>query len=136
MPKISSYKQGTPSWVDLATTDEAGALAFYSSLFGWTDDPAPMDGGAVYHMQKLGDEHVGAIFTQGPEEAGQGIPPHWNTYLSVEDVDATADRVASAGGTVLVPALDVMEAGRMTVIQDPTGGASPCGRPTRTPAPV
>ena len=50
-----------------------------------------------------------------------GVPPHWNTYVTVADVDATAAQVPGAGGTVMMPPFDVMDAGRMSVIADPTG---------------
>jgi predicted enzyme related to lactoylglutathione lyase len=42
-------------------------------------------------------------------------------YVTVADVDETAGQVAGAGGTVIAPPFDVMEAGRMAVIADPTG---------------
>lgn len=51
MPEITSYVQGTPSWVDLATTDEKGALAFYSALFKWEDDPEEMGPDSLSGMQ-------------------------------------------------------------------------------------
>ena len=122
--KVSGIKQGIPSWVELATSDENGALAFYSSLFGWSNDaqPLPEAGGGAYHMQQIGGDNVAAINRQPPEEAQAGIPPHWSVYLAVDDVDAVAGKVAGAGGQVMVPPLDVMDAGRMAIISDPTGG--------------
>src|SRR5262249_60340994 len=50
-----------------------------------------------------------------------GSPPHWNSYVSGDDVDAMTAKVEGAGGTVMAPPFDVMEAGRMSVVQDPTG---------------
>jgi predicted enzyme related to lactoylglutathione lyase len=50
--KVEAIKQGAPSWVELSTSDEAGALAFYSGLFGWADhaEPIPAEaGGGAYH---------------------------------------------------------------------------------------
>jgi len=88
--KITKYRQGTPNWVDLSTSDAAGALAFYSALFGWEDEPNEMGEGAYYHMQKLGDDYAAAIAQQRPDEAEMGVPSHWVTYLTVDDVDATA----------------------------------------------
>ena len=44
------------------------------------------------------------------------------SYVAVESADRSAARASELGGTVLAPAFDVMEAGRMAVIQDPTGG--------------
>ena len=49
------------------------------------------------------------------------MPPHWNSYISVDDIEATTAKVAGAGGTVIAPPFDVIDAGRMAVIQDPTG---------------
>ena len=36
MPTRDSYAQGTPNWVDLQTTDQAAAKAFYAGVFGWS----------------------------------------------------------------------------------------------------
>ena len=69
-------------------------------------------------MAKLNGHDVGAIAPLG-EQAAAGVPPHWNSYVSVADVDATAALVAAAGGTVIMPPFDVMDAGRMAVMQDP-----------------
>ena len=49
------------------------------------------------------------------------MPPHWAIYVAVESADATASSVPALGGKVIVPPFDVMEFGRMAVLQDPTG---------------
>ena len=61
MPTRDSFVQGTPNWVDLQTTDQAAAKAFYAGVFGWSYDDQPMDGDAVYSIAKIGDESVAAI---------------------------------------------------------------------------
>lgn len=124
MPKIESYKQGTPSWTDLATTDQDAAKRFYSDLFGWTYEDNAMDdmGGMVYSMAVSDGSYAAAMFTQMEDERQMGIPPHWNVYMTVEEVDAIATRVAENGGTLITPEpFDVYDAGRMVVAQDPTG---------------
>lgn len=124
MPKIESYKQGTPSWTDLATTDQDAAKSFYSDLFGWTYEDNAMDdmGGMVYSMAVSDGSYAAAMFTQMDDEKQMGIPPHWNVYMTVENVDAIATRVAENGGTLITPEpFDVYDAGRMIVAQDPTG---------------
>src|SRR5579871_6041478 len=75
MPTRDSYPQGTPNWVDLQTTDQAAAKAFYAGVFGWSYDDQPMDGGAVYSIARIGDESVAAIAPQSPELAAAGAPP-------------------------------------------------------------
>ena len=36
MPTIDAHDPGTICWIDLASTDAAGATEFYCELFGWT----------------------------------------------------------------------------------------------------
>ena len=121
MPKVTKYAPGTPSWADLSTTDDTGAVSFYGSLFGWIDDPQEMGPGSYYHMQRMDGQSVAGVYKQGEEEIAQNIPPHWSVYFTVENADQTAQRAKDAGGTVLMEAFDVFEAGRMAVIQDPQG---------------
>lgn len=121
MSQRTSYTQGTPNWVDLQTTDPDAAKSFYGQLFGWRYDDMPMPQGPVYSMAVKDDGVVAAIVPQSPDMAAQGVPPTWNTYLAVDDVDAVAARVEPAGGKLLMAPFDVLEAGRMAVVMDPTG---------------
>jgi len=121
MPARDSYAQGTPNWVDLQTTDQAGAKTFYGGVFGWAFDDQPMDAGAVYSIAKIGDGQVAAIAPQSPELKAAGAPPMWNTYLAVDSVDDATAKVAAAGGTVAMEPFDVMDAGRMSFVMDPSG---------------
>ncbi len=121
MPKIESYKQGTPSWVDLSTSDQSAAKDFYASLFGWDYEDNDMGNGQFYSMAKVGESAAAAIATQQPEEAEQGVPPHWNVYITVDDVDKVGERVPALGGSVLMGPMDVFDAGRMIVVQDSVG---------------
>ena len=121
MPARDSYAQGTPNWVDLQTTDQAGAKTFYSGVFGWAFDDQPMDAGAVYSIAKIGDGQVAAIAPQSPELKAAGAPAMWNTYLAVDSVDDATAKVGPAGGTVAMEPFDVMDAGRMSFVLDPSG---------------
>lgn len=124
--KLTAVREGAPSWVELSTSDEASAVTFYTNLFGWVDHAEPMpaeSGGGVYHMPQIEGDNICGISTQQPEEAAQGVPPHWNIYMAVDDLDATLAKVEPAGGRVLMPAMDVMDIGRMSYIMDPTGAA-------------
>jgi predicted enzyme related to lactoylglutathione lyase len=109
--------------VDLQTTDQAAAKAFYSGVFGWSYDDQPMDGGAVYSIAKIGDAQVAAIAPQSPELKAAGAPSMWNTYLAVDSVDEATAKVGPAGGTVAMEPFDVMDAGRMSFVLDPSGAA-------------
>ena len=123
MPERTSYAQGTPNWVDLQTTDQDAAKAFYAGLFGWTYDDQPMPQGAVYSMAMLDGHPVAAIAPQSPELAAAGAPPMWNTYLAVDSVDDAVTRVEAAGGKVAMTPFDVVDAGRMAFVLDPADAA-------------
>jgi uncharacterized protein len=121
MGERTQYTPGTFSWTDLTTTDQDAAKKFYGELFGWqaTDYPVPDDG--VYSMMSLGGKDVAAISSQPQQQRDAGVPPAWNSYISVESADATLEKAKSLGATIHAPAFDVMEAGRMGVVQDPQG---------------
>jgi predicted enzyme related to lactoylglutathione lyase len=123
MPTKTSYVQGTPCWVDLQTTDQAAARDFYGALFGWTFDERPMpdDSGTTYSMGQIRGLNAAAIAPQNPDQAAAGIPPTWNTYIAVDDVDATTALVADAGGQVAMEPFDIGDSGRMSFVADPSG---------------
>jgi predicted enzyme related to lactoylglutathione lyase len=58
---------------------------------------------------------------QDPQQGAAGIPPMWSTYVTVADVDATAEKAKGLGATVFAGPMDVMDAGRMAVLADPAG---------------
>ncbi len=122
MGERTTYAPGTISWTDLATTDPEGAKAFYGALFGWEAIDEPADAGA-HTMCRLRGHRVAGIHAQSEEQRLRGVPPHWLSYVSVDDLDASAGRVDSLGGALLVPPLDVTDQGRMALAQDPTGAA-------------
>jgi predicted enzyme related to lactoylglutathione lyase len=121
MPQVTSYAPGTPSWIDLSTTDAEGALAFYGTLFGWENDPQSMGPDAFYYMQRLRGLAVCGLYQQMEDQTSQGVPSHWTTYITVESADHAASRAEQAGGSILVAPCDVFEAGRMAMLQDPEG---------------
>jgi hypothetical protein len=105
----------------LNTTDQDAAKTFYGGLFGWTYDDSPAGEGVVYSMAKVDGKYVGAISPQLQQQREAGVPPAWNSYVTVENADATAAKARELGATVHAEPFDVMEAGRMAVIQDPQG---------------
>ncbi len=105
------------AWVDLSSADPAASRDFYSKLFGWNLEvnPDPLYGG--YALAKLAGEDVGGIGpTQSPEQ-----PTAWALYVGTDDVAALDAKVQGAGGTVIAPAFDVGDLGKMAVYQDPSG---------------
>ena len=121
MGKRERYEPGTFCWVDLATTDPAGAKAFYGELFGWEAEDIPAGEAGIYTMLRLDGDEVCALYKMEAERREMGVLPHWLSYVSVEDADVTAAKARELGGTVLGDPFDVLGVGRMAIIQDPTG---------------
>jgi predicted enzyme related to lactoylglutathione lyase len=121
MGERTSHAPGTFSWVDLQTTDQEAAKAFYGALFGWEADDRPVGDGVVYSMMLREGREVAAISPQQQVQRDAGVPPAWNNYVTVADVDATAARTSELGCVVVAPPVDVLTAGRRAVLQDPAG---------------
>lgn len=120
MPQVTSYEPGTPSWVDLGTTDTDGAREFYRRLLGWDYEiGAPETMG--YTMCRLRGLSVAGIWELMPEMTAQGIPPNWTTYFSTNDLDGSLKRIADSGGTRLNGPMEIGDQGQMAVASDPTG---------------
>jgi uncharacterized protein len=51
------------------------------------------------------------------------MPPAWFSYVTVDDVDATAKQAEQLGGKITLEPRDIPEVGRFAVIQDPQGAA-------------
>jgi hypothetical protein len=121
MGQRTKYTPGTFCWTDLTTTDQDAAKAFYGELFGWQPTDYPVSEGVVYSMMSLGGKDVAAISPQPEQQRDAGVPPTWNSYITVESADAALEQAKALGATVHAPAFDVMDAGRMGVVQDPQG---------------
>ncbi|MGE5617558.1 MAG: VOC family protein, partial [Candidatus Woesearchaeota archaeon] len=121
MGRRTTYSPGTFSWIDLTTDDQDAAKRFYGAAFGWVADDQPVGAGVVYSMMKLDGETVAAISPQPPQQRDAGALPIWNSYITVESADETLSRAAELGGQVHADAFDVLDVGRMGVVQDPQG---------------
>jgi uncharacterized protein len=121
MPTMTSHQPGAFCWIELMTSDAAGARAFYTQLFDWGVNEIPMgEMGSYYIFQKDGAD-AAAMFQAGPDMAG--VPPFWMSYISVEDADASTAKAKELGATIHKEPFDVFDIGRMSVIQDPQGAA-------------
>ena len=121
MPEVTSHAPGSFCWIELNTSDSAAAKKFYQGLFDWQAEDMPAGPDMVYTMLKIKGLEVGAMCNLQPEQKAHGVPPHWMTYVAVESADDAAKKAASLGATVMAGAFDVMDVGRMAIIQDPQG---------------
>ena len=133
MANIDKHPAGSFCWIELHTSDQNAAKSFYGALFGWEAHDNPMGPNDFYTMFKLQGRHAAAGCTLRPDERSQGVPPHWMLYIAVANTDATAAKAQQLGGKVLAPPFDVMDAGRMAVVQDPTGATFCVWQPKNDP---
>jgi predicted enzyme related to lactoylglutathione lyase len=108
-------------WYDLITDDAEVARRFYGGLFGWTFEETTGPTGNDYVLVRNDGVYIAGIVTRPDPPDGTEIS-RWLPYVSVADVDASADRADSAGGEVVVAPLDV-RLGRVAAIVDPEGAA-------------
>jgi predicted enzyme related to lactoylglutathione lyase len=113
MSEQDRFVPGVPNWVELTTPDLGSARSFYGALFGWTfSDVGPAPDGGPYLLAQQSGGAVGALV--------QGEPARWNTYVLVDSVEETAERVRAAGGRLLGQPSNV-EQGRVLAFTDPEG---------------
>jgi predicted enzyme related to lactoylglutathione lyase len=75
------------------------------------------------------DKTIGGMLKTPEDKAN--IPPHWMSYISVADLDATLDKVKKLGGTVIVPKTTAGDMGSFAIIQDPTGAHIAIWKPSQ-----
>ncbi|UCH26041.1 MAG: VOC family protein [Trueperaceae bacterium] len=120
MPEVQKC-EGMFTWADVNSPNQADAKAFYCELFSWNAIDVEAGGQNTYTMFQKDGKTVAGL---GPQpESMKGLPAMWTSYITVGDVDNITARVRELGGTVAVQPMDVMDAGRMALIQDPTGAA-------------
>jgi predicted enzyme related to lactoylglutathione lyase len=117
--KVSKYPQGCFSWADATVSNTSASADFYKSVLGWEVEARPVTEDINYYMFKVGGENVAGMGHIPP--GMEGVPSHWMCYINVDDVDAIVEKAQALGGKVTMPAMDVMEEGRMVLIEDPTG---------------
>jgi predicted enzyme related to lactoylglutathione lyase len=105
-------------WYELTTTDIQGARAFYAAVVGWQTRDAPM-AGLPYTVFTVGNSSVSGVMELPKRGREMGERPMWIGYISVNDVDATADRIEQLGGTVHLPPQGILSVSRFSVVSDP-----------------
>ena len=118
-------KHGDFIWYELLTSDADAAGEFYGNVIGWTSASSGQPG-MDYRFFSSGDgsdskDGVGGYMAITPEMAAGGARPAWIGYILVDDVDASAASISAAGGSVLMPPMDLEGVGRMAMVGDPQG---------------
>jgi uncharacterized protein len=107
---------GAFSWFELATTDVDEAKKFYSALLGWDFTSMGPEMGN-YDVINLNGVGIGGIFPKQDLASS----PMWKNVISVDDVDASAEKAQQLGASIVDPPADIPTVGRFCTIQDPQG---------------
>ena len=111
---------GSFIWYELMTTDPDAAQRFYADVVGWTIAPFGEAGAEMdYRILSAPDGPVGGMMKLPPGAEAGGMPPGWFGYIGVDDVDAAADKVRRAGGSVHMEPEDIPGVGRIAFVADP-----------------
>ncbi|MCC7230663.1 MAG: VOC family protein [Fimbriimonadaceae bacterium] len=108
-------------WHEIYVPDGTRAVEFYTSVLGWTTQVIDMGPGGTYTMLVNNGTPVCGVSPTGGKPELANVPPHWSTYIAVDDVDARLAKCTELGGKVIVPPMDIPTIGRMALIQDPQG---------------
>ena len=122
--KMAMPKHGQVCWTEIATTNLEASETFYAALFNWKlkkNEVSCPEGEPMQYVEFSPDGGCpsGGMYQMGKEYGD--APPHWMSYVSVDDVDAAAAKVWELGGKVCVPPTDIPNVGRFCVVNDPTG---------------
>jgi predicted enzyme related to lactoylglutathione lyase len=124
-------KPGTFVWVEIGTTNAAGAKDFYAKVFGWGTQDVPAGDFGTYTLLQRSGKDVGGLYELPQEMLDRGVPPHWLSYIGVNDVDESTEKARSLGAQIMQEPMDVMDVGRMSVITDPTGATFALWQPKK-----
>lgn len=117
-PTVRHPPAGSPCWIDLATTDESAARAFYTGLFGWAYYTKPDPATDTYTIATLHGVQVAGMY-----RAVAGQYPAWIPHLAVNNARGAAGWVRKLGGQVIMAPVDIPGRGTILHVRDPSGAA-------------
>ena len=121
-PPEAAPELGEASWLELMTTDAPAAMNFYREIFGWQPSEA-MDMGEMGTYQMFNRPHgmIGGMMNKPPEMAN--VPPNWQIYFLVPDINEAVDRIKANGGRILNGPMEVPGGDWVVNAMDPQGAA-------------
>ena len=112
---------GSFCWQQLNTTDIDAAEAFYTKLFEWESKREDMGLFGPFAVIKNAGQEIASRMQMPVDTTGAGSQSHWLSYVWVEDIDASFEKMQALGGKVLVPPTAIAKVGRFAVFADPGG---------------
>ena len=122
--RLEQMAVGNVGWHELLTDDQAAAFDYYSRHYGWQKDYAhDMGAMGIYQTFRIDQPRFsGGMMNRTGPGMPEGIPPHWQFYFTVDDIEAAQRRVVEAGGTIVMPPMDVPGGSRILQAIDDQDG--------------
>ncbi|MBT2439512.1 VOC family protein [Streptomyces sp. ISL-36] len=114
-------EDNTLCWAELHVADPRVALDFYGKLFGWRSQEMEAPGMTYRVLSTAEGDQQDASFGGIAELQDGGEEARWVPYFGVADADEIVARTQGNGGSVLMPAADVPDVGRIAWLADPFG---------------
>ena len=121
-------------WYDVMTTDTKAADAFYRRVVGWGVESAGA-GNPDYTLFTVDGQHAAGLMAIPEDVRKAGVRPAWTGYIKVDDVDATAARIAKEGGKLHRGPFDIPGVMRIAVVSDPQSAGFIVAKPMPRMAP-
>src|SRR5690349_13265161 len=106
------------SFFDLTATDPAAIQRFYESVFDWRFSSAGTEDGYLFV-----DTDGSGTPAGGLGQASEDQPAGLTFFVDVDDIDTHLTAATSAGGSVIMPTVDMEGFGSIAIIADPEGNA-------------
>ena len=111
--------RASPAGSTWRSTTSTPRSSFYGGLFGWTFETATPPGVPPYLIAQLDGEDAAGL--GGPPPQRERALNRWNTYIAVDDLEATLRVVEEVGGQVVDPVEQAGEGGWNATVADPAG---------------
>ena len=107
-------------WNELSSSDQDGAIRFYTSQFGWTQEGGmPMGEMGEYKFINHDGVMIGAIMRKPPQMPVTA----WTYYIGLDDIDRAARAVTDGGGQILHGPMEIPGGEYSLNGMDPQGAA-------------
>ncbi len=122
MAEFEKPKHGQICWRELNTHNLDAAKEFYRGLFGWTVEQSKVSE-MQYEEIHFDEKAVGGMLeiNQDWGENWENIPAAWMSYIAVDDIAESVEKIKKFGGGVCIPPFDAPNVGKISVVNDPSG---------------
>ncbi|MEE1815409.1 VOC family protein [Streptomyces sp. NPDC090082] len=117
-------------WAELHVADPESTLGFYRTLFGWRWSLMDAPGMTYQVISTAEGDQEDTSFGGAAALRNEGEVTRWVPYFMVADPDTASRTAQGGGGSVVMPAADVPDVGRIAWLADPFGAVFAVMKPS------